>query len=76
MLLAEDKEIKKIIPTAAREVFDVSGAGDTVIAVLSMALVANGNFQESAQLANLAAGIVVGKVGTATVTAEEIFSLL
>ena len=49
------------------------GAGDTVIAVLSMALVANGNFQESAQLANLAAGIVVGKVGTATVTAEEIF---
>ena len=69
MLLAEDKEIKKIIPTAAREVFDVSGAGDTVIAVLSMALVANGNFQESAQLANLAAGIVVGKVGTATVTA-------
>jgi D-glycero-beta-D-manno-heptose-7-phosphate kinase len=76
MLLAEDKEIKKIIPTAAREVFDVSGAGDTVIAVLSMALVANGNFEESAQLANLAAGIVVGKVGTATVTTEEIFSLL
>jgi D-beta-D-heptose 7-phosphate kinase/D-beta-D-heptose 1-phosphate adenosyltransferase len=76
MLLAEDKEIKKIIPTAAREVFDVSGAGDTVIAVLSMALVAKGNFEESAQLANLAAGIVVGKVGTATVTTEEIFSLL
>jgi D-beta-D-heptose 7-phosphate kinase/D-beta-D-heptose 1-phosphate adenosyltransferase len=41
-----------------------------------MALVANGNFEESAQLANLAAGIVVGKVGTATVTTEEIFSLL
>ena len=56
--------------------FDVSGAGDTVIAVLSMALVASGNFEQSAQLANLAAGIVVGKVGTATVTSEEIFSLL
>ena len=75
-LLAEDKEIKKTIPTAAREVFDVSGAGDTVIAVLSMALVANGSFEQSAQLANLAAGIVVGKVGTASVTTEEILSLL
>ena len=76
MLLAEDKEIKKTIPTAAREVFDVSGAGDTVIAVLSMALVANGSFEQSAQLANFAAGIVVGKVGTASVTTEEILSLL
>ena len=76
MLLAEDKEIKKTIPTAAREVFDVSGAGDTVIAVLSMALVANGSFEQSAQLANLAAGIVVGKVGTASVTTGEILSLM
>lgn len=76
MLLAEGEEIKKTIPTAAREVFDVSGAGDTVIAVLSMALVANGSFEQSAQLANLAAGIVVGKVGTASVTTEEILSLL
>ena len=76
MLLAQDKKIKKIIPTAAREVFDVSGAGDTVIAVLSMALVSNGSFEQSAQLANLAAGIVVGKVGTASVTTEEILSVL
>jgi D-beta-D-heptose 7-phosphate kinase/D-beta-D-heptose 1-phosphate adenosyltransferase len=76
MLLAEDGKIKKTIPTAAREVFDVSGAGDTVIAVLSMALVSNGTFQQSAQLANLAAGIVVGKVGTASVTTEEILSVL
>jgi D-beta-D-heptose 7-phosphate kinase/D-beta-D-heptose 1-phosphate adenosyltransferase len=76
MLLAEGKEIKKTIPTAAREVFDVSGAGDTVIAVLSMALVANGSFEQSAQLANLAAGIVVGKVGTASVTTGEILSLM
>ena len=43
MLLAEKGEIQSTIPTAAKEVFDVSGAGDTVIAVLSMALVANGN---------------------------------
>ena len=56
--------------------FDVSGAGDTVIAVLSMALVSNGTFEKSAQLANLAAGIVVGKVGTASVTTEEILSVL
>ncbi len=76
MLLAERAEIKKIIPTAAREVFDVSGAGDTVIAVLSMALVANGTFEQSAELANLAASIVVGKVGTASVTSKEILSIL
>jgi D-beta-D-heptose 7-phosphate kinase/D-beta-D-heptose 1-phosphate adenosyltransferase len=76
MLLAEDGDIKETIPTAAREVFDVSGAGDTVIAVLSMALVSNGTFEESARLANLAAGIVVGKVGTASVTTEEILTVL
>lgn len=76
MLLAEDGKVKNTIPTAAREVFDVSGAGDTVIAVLAMALVAGGNFVESAKLANLAAGIVVGKVGTATVSTEEMLSCL
>ena len=47
-----------------------------MIAVLSMALVSNGSFEQSAQLANLAAGIVVGKVGTASVTTEEILSVL
>ncbi len=76
MLLAEDGKVKNTIPTAAREVFDVSGAGDTVIAVLAMALVAGGDFEESAKLANLAAGIVVGKVGTATVSTEEMLSCL
>ena len=69
-------KVKNTIPTAAREVFDVSGAGDTVIAVLAMALVAGGGFEESAKLANLAAGIVVGKVGTATVSTEEMLSCL
>ncbi len=76
MLLAENGKLKTTIPTAAREVFDVSGAGDTVIAVLSMALVAGGDFEQSAQLANLAAGLVVAKVGTATVSVEEILALL
>ena len=72
MLLARDGKIEKTIPTAAREVFDVSGAGDTVIASLTLALVAGASLEEAAELANLAAGIVVGKVGTATASAEEI----
>ena len=76
MLLAEGGKVQNTIPTAARELFDVSGAGDTVIAVLAMALVAGGDFKESAKLANLAAGIVVAKVGTATVTTEEMMSVL
>ena len=76
MLLAESGKVKSLIPTAAREVFDVSGAGDTVIATLTLGLVAGETFEDSAHLANLAAGIVVGKVGTATVTPEEILSVL
>ncbi len=76
MLLAEKGKVKSLIPTSAREVFDVSGAGDTVIASLTLGLVVGETFEDSAQLANLAAGIVVGKVGTATVTPEEILSVL
>ena len=72
MLLARDGKVEKTIPTAAREVFDVSGAGDTVISCLTLAMVAGASLEEAAQLANLAAGIVVGKVGTATAPAEEI----
>ena len=76
MLLAEDGEIDKIIPTSAQEVFDVSGAGDTVIAALTLGLVAGKDFQDAAEFANLAAGVVVGKVGTATISPEEILSLV
>ena len=76
MLLAEDGEVDKIIPTSAQEVFDVSGAGDTVIAALTLGLVAGKDFQDAAEFANLAAGVVVGKVGTATVSPEEILSLV
>ena len=61
-----------LIPTEAREVFDVSGAGDTVIAVFSAAISAGADWQAAAMLANAAAGIVVGKVGTATTTPKEI----
>ena len=76
MLLAEKGKVQSLIPTAAREVFDVSGAGDTVIATLTLGLVAGETFEDSAHIANLAAGIVVGKVGTATVTPEEILTVL
>jgi D-beta-D-heptose 7-phosphate kinase / D-beta-D-heptose 1-phosphate adenosyltransferase len=62
--------------TTARGVFDVSGAGDTVVAALSLGLAAGGNIMDAASLANFAAGIVVGKRGTATVTAGEIIGIL
>jgi D-beta-D-heptose 7-phosphate kinase/D-beta-D-heptose 1-phosphate adenosyltransferase len=60
------------VPTTAREVYDVTGAGDTVIATLALALAAGASMKEAATLANFAAGVVVGKVGTATATSEEI----
>ncbi len=60
------------IPTVAREVFDVTGAGDTVLAVLSLGLAGGVGIAEAAQLANTAAGIVVGKLGTSTVSPAEI----
>ena len=62
----------QVMPTRAREVFDVSGAGDTVIAAALLALVAGANHQGAAALANYAAGVVVGKVGTATCSPEEL----
>jgi len=60
------------LSTLAREVFDVTGAGDTVIATLTLAVAAGATVREAAYLANHAAGIVVGKVGTAAATAEEL----
>ncbi|MDE2491557.1 MAG: D-glycero-beta-D-manno-heptose-7-phosphate kinase [Elusimicrobia bacterium] len=60
------------IPTVAREVFDVSGAGDTVISTLTLALAAGAPLPRAAVLSNHAAGIVVGKLGTATTTPDEI----
>jgi D-glycero-beta-D-manno-heptose-7-phosphate kinase len=60
----------------AKEVYDVTGAGDTVIGVLALALAAKANLKEATSLANHAAGIVVGKVGTSTVSREELISVL
>ena len=60
------------IPTRAEEVFDVSGAGDTVVATLSLALASGNDIKESMHMANTAAGIVVRKIGTATLTREEL----
>jgi rfaE bifunctional protein kinase chain/domain len=61
------------VPAQAREVFDVSGAGDTVIAVLGTMLAAGLELREAVRLANRAGGVVVGKLGTATVSYEELF---
>ena len=61
-------------PTRAREVFDVSGAGDTVIAIFTLALTAGAAPAEAAEIANHASGIVVGKLGTATVTPDELLA--
>ena len=72
MMLLEGDGEPVYVKTAAREVYDVTGAGDTVIAALAAALAAGTTMIEAATLANHAAGIVVGKVGTATATADEL----
>lgn len=65
-------EALKRFPTVAQEVYDVTGAGDTVIASMAFALSSGHSIDESARFANLAAGVVVGKIGSATVTLDEI----
>jgi len=60
------------IPTKAKEVYDIVGAGDTVVATLALALASNATLKEAATIANYAAGVTVGKVGTSTTTIEEI----
>jgi D-glycero-beta-D-manno-heptose-7-phosphate kinase len=60
------------IPTVAQEVFDVSGAGDTVISTFTLALASGASKREAAYISNFAAGIVVGKVGTAVTTRKEL----
>jgi len=72
MKLFEEGRHVTHIPTQAQAVFDVSGAGDTVISVFTLALAAGAKKLEAAYIANYAAGIVVGKVGTAVTTKEEI----
>jgi D-beta-D-heptose 7-phosphate kinase/D-beta-D-heptose 1-phosphate adenosyltransferase len=72
MLTSIKGKVKKIIPTAARQVYDVSGAGDTVIAALVLAMTSGATLDEATHFANAAAGVVVGKLGTATVSPEEL----
>lgn len=74
MLLCRRDQKPFHIPTAAQEVFDVSGAGDTVIASFTLAIAAGASPIEAAVFSNHAAGVVVGKIGTATVRPEELLA--
>ena len=60
------------IPAIAKNVYDVTGAGDTVLAVLTLALASGASLTDAATLANIAAGLVVGKLGTSTVELDEL----
>ena len=71
-----DREKVHHIPTVARHVYDVTGAGDTVISVFTLAFVSGATMLQAAKIANHAAGIVVGEVGTATTTTEDILKSL
>lgn len=76
MTLLRDGQQPYNLPTRAREVYDVTGAGDTVVAVLAASMAAGLPVEQAMALANLAAGIVVGKVGTATVSVPELHKAL
>ncbi len=76
MYLLEKDSVPVVIPTQAREVFDVSGAGDTVIAAAVLALAAGASYEEAASLANIAAGVVVAKLGTAPCLVSEVMENL
>lgn len=75
MMLFEKTRIQHI-PTAALEVYDVTGAGDTVISMFTLALLAKATYFEAAQVANLAAGVVVGKLGASGITKKELLNTL
>ena len=72
MSLFEKNDKITHIPTFAKEVFDIIGAGDTSVATLTLALASGASLEEAAIIANYAAGITVGKVGTSTVSLEEL----
>lgn len=76
MAVFEPRKRPLLVQTKAREVYDVTGAGDTVIGTMALALGAGGSIRKAAELANHAAGIVVGKVGTATVDQEELINVI
>jgi D-beta-D-heptose 7-phosphate kinase/D-beta-D-heptose 1-phosphate adenosyltransferase len=72
MALFENGRNPEFIPTEARKVFDVSGAGDTVIAAFCLGLASGMDFISAAIVSNIAAGIVVGEVGTSVVKVDEL----
>jgi D-beta-D-heptose 7-phosphate kinase/D-beta-D-heptose 1-phosphate adenosyltransferase len=74
MMLFQEKEAPHHVPTKARQVFDVSGAGDTAIALFTLALCGGATPVEAAEIANHGSAVVVGKLGTATVSRDELFS--
>jgi D-beta-D-heptose 7-phosphate kinase/D-beta-D-heptose 1-phosphate adenosyltransferase len=76
MSLYEADGVSWHIPTQARQVYDVTGAGDTVVGTLALALSTGASMKDAAALANYAAGIVVGMVGTATVSAKQLSEAL
>ncbi len=75
MSLFEDGRVTHI-PAVAKEVYDVTGAGDTVLAALGLALSSGASLKEAAVIANHAAGVVVGKAGTATASRQELLEAL
>ncbi|MDR2341197.1 MAG: PfkB family carbohydrate kinase [Puniceicoccales bacterium] len=74
MLLCKDGQVLRQVSTSVREVFDISGAGDTVISAISISLTVGKDLEEAARFANTAAGIVVGKFGTAVASPAEIIN--
>ncbi len=76
MSLLEDNDELTTIPTVAREVYDVTGAGDTVIATLTLGMTSGAGLKDAAVIANHAAGVVVAKIGTATVSIQELLDAL
>jgi len=76
MAIFEPRQEPFLVPTVAKEVYDVTGAGDTVIGTMVLALGAGARVIEAARLANYAAGIAVGKIGTATVSQEELIKAI
>jgi bifunctional ADP-heptose synthase (sugar kinase/adenylyltransferase) len=74
MILFERGAAPYHTPTRAREVFDVSGAGDTAIALYTLAVCSGATAQEAAEISNHASGVVVAKLGTATLEADELLA--
>ena len=72
VLMSEDSEKVFHVPPKARDVFDVSGAGDTAIALFTLALCSGASAREATVLSNHASSVVVGKIGTATISPEEL----